>query len=144
MKKRGFTMVELMIVIAIIAILASIIMPKMSGARERAKLTACKANFRQILTAMTLYSQENNGYYTPCTTSTQTYYGNCSYLVPEYMRTAPRCPTGQTYTICANHTGLWSAPAGCTLVYSECAPSTHAGLANFCPYTWVGGAIKEN
>ncbi len=51
MNKKGFTLIELMIVIAIISILASIIVPNITRARARAQLTACIANLKQILTA---------------------------------------------------------------------------------------------
>jgi len=47
-KKTGFTMIELMIVIAIISILATIIIPKMTGARDKSKLEACKTNLKHI------------------------------------------------------------------------------------------------
>jgi len=141
--KNGFTMVEVIIVVAIIAVLASIIMPKFTGARNKAKLTACKANIRQIATAMELYAAANNGKYTPCATSSLTYYTGCYYLVPEYMKTAPLCSTGHTYDIAANHPGLRSAPAGCILVYSMCYSAPHS-LPDFCPYYWVGGSIREN
>jgi len=58
-KKRGFTMVELMIVIAIISVLATIIIPKMSGARDSSKLEACKLNLRHIATAVSMYMNDN-------------------------------------------------------------------------------------
>jgi len=61
MKKRGFTMVELMIVIAVISVLATIIIPKFSQSRDRAKLSACKVNLKHIGFAMQMYANDNQG-----------------------------------------------------------------------------------
>lgn len=49
--KRGFTLIEIMIVIAIIAILAGIAIPKITQAREEAQLAACEKNLTTIGTA---------------------------------------------------------------------------------------------
>jgi len=94
-KDRGFTMVELMIVIAIIAVLASIIMPKMTGARNRSTIAACKGNLRQIATAMEMYANENNGNYIPTSYSLPANFcfSNSCYLVSAgYMKSGPKCP----------------------------------------------------
>ena len=146
MKRRGFTMIELMIVVAIISILASIIIPKMTGARDSSKLEACKANLRHIAIAMELYAGDNNGKYTPWDGqgSGRVDYG-LSYLTPGYLREAVRCPYGWSYTITANHPGFRSAPAGSTLVYNETSGGVHSpGIPAYCPYYWVGGTVKVN
>jgi prepilin-type N-terminal cleavage/methylation domain-containing protein/prepilin-type processing-associated H-X9-DG protein len=59
MKKRcGFTLIELLVVIAIIAILASILFPVFAQARERARMSACMSNMRQIGTSLMMYVQD--------------------------------------------------------------------------------------
>src|SRR6266516_950730 len=56
--RRGFTLIELLVVIAIIAILAAILFPVFAQARERARLSACLSNTRQIGTALMMYTQD--------------------------------------------------------------------------------------
>jgi prepilin-type N-terminal cleavage/methylation domain-containing protein/prepilin-type processing-associated H-X9-DG protein len=58
---RAFTLIELLIVIAIIAILAGIAIPALTSALERAKVTKDMSNLRQIGTATQMYMNDNNG-----------------------------------------------------------------------------------
>jgi prepilin-type N-terminal cleavage/methylation domain-containing protein len=58
--RRGFTLIELLVVIAIIAILAAILFPVFAKAREKARMTACLNNQKQIVTAILMYAQDHD------------------------------------------------------------------------------------
>src|SRR5438445_50108 len=52
---NGFTLVELLVVIAVIAILAALLLPALARAKASAKSAACKSNLRQLGIALTVY-----------------------------------------------------------------------------------------
>lgn len=57
----AFTLIELLIIIAIIALLATLTLPVISSAIERSNAAICLANLRQVASAGLMFAQENNG-----------------------------------------------------------------------------------
>ena len=59
-KSNAFTLIELLIVIAIISLLAAILFPVFAGVRERARQSSCASNLKQIGFAVMQYTQDND------------------------------------------------------------------------------------
>lgn len=60
---KGFTLIELMVVIAIISILAIMLLPALSRAQQKARGMECVNNLRQLYLANSMFADENNGRY---------------------------------------------------------------------------------
>lgn len=60
MKRVGFTLVELLVVIAVIAILVAMVLPVARVVKQQAKAVMCKSNLKQLSTALTIYENENS------------------------------------------------------------------------------------
>src|SRR2546430_8020964 len=62
----GFTLVELLVVIGIIAVLISILLPVLGRVRRSANTLKCSSNMKQIATALIMYMQDNKNRMPPC------------------------------------------------------------------------------
>ena len=60
--KKGFTLIELIVVIVIIGILAAIAVPRFMGAQDRARIGACDSDINIVMKALALYEVERSSY----------------------------------------------------------------------------------
>jgi prepilin-type N-terminal cleavage/methylation domain-containing protein len=98
---RGFTLIELMIVISIIAVLAAILIPNFLHARAESQTAACEANERQIAVALEEYAVDTGGIYPPTQAVAPGMFGGAGNV---YMNGTPLDPLNGTtynYTITA-------------------------------------------
>ncbi len=92
MKKQmnqGFTLVEIMIVVAIIGLLAAIAIPSFVKSRNQTRLNSCVNNLRQIDSAKEQWALETNASAGDAVTKSE---------VDDYMKKVPACPSNGTYT----------------------------------------------
>ncbi|MFA5499633.1 MAG: prepilin-type N-terminal cleavage/methylation domain-containing protein [Candidatus Omnitrophota bacterium] len=90
LRKKGFTLVEIMIVVAIIGLLAAIAIPNFVRARTQAQTQACIANLKQIEGAKQVYALDTGAASTVTPAEGD--------LVPTYIKRAPACPAAGAYT----------------------------------------------
>src|SRR3569833_155025 len=92
-RRRGFTLIEIMIVVSIIGMLLAIAVPNFVKAREKSRATSCQQNMTQIISAKERWAMDNNR---PATDTPSM----VELAVPGlYMRNTPLCPSGGTYTV---------------------------------------------
>ena len=100
--RRGFTLVEIMIVVLIIGILLAIAVPNFIRAREGSRAKSCQGNLKQIESAKEQWAMDTKAATTATPAMTD--------LTPNYVKITPMCPSSGTYTI-----GAMSASPTCSI-----------------------------
>ncbi|MBM3462750.1 MAG: prepilin-type N-terminal cleavage/methylation domain-containing protein [Armatimonadetes bacterium] len=113
--RKGFTLIELMVVIAIIAILSSILLPNFVKARSQGRLAGCKTNLRNLASAIESYSADNANRYP----------SSLNVLTPGHISIIPTCPSAGKNAPYLNSYAARSNPDGYSLM---CGGSHHGEL----------------
>src|SRR5262245_31071045 len=92
-RTRGFTLVEIMIVVAIIGLLMAVAIPNIRSAMERARMQACAANRKNIDGAKVQWAADNRRPLTDVPTDPELF-GKTAYIEHK-----PDCPAGGVYAL---------------------------------------------
>ena len=96
-RHRGFSLIELIVVIGIIAVLLGLLFPTLAGTRASSKAIVCQSNMRQIGVAMAAYANENKGWLFPPDDGNFTNLAPVNHRWPQIvMHTPPPADTSST------------------------------------------------
>jgi len=96
--KKGFTLIEMLLVVLILAVLASIVIPRMAESAADAKAAKCDANRANLISALERYALENDGAYPADQTAFDSVILNSTTYFPHG---AAVCPHGDDYVFVA-------------------------------------------
>jgi type IV pilus assembly protein PilA len=142
---RGFSLVELLIVVAIILIIVAIAIPNMVHARMAANQAAAVSNVRSITTAaLTYQSTYQNGFPPDLDVLGGTGVGNCNsaILLDEVVAAVPHSKSGYQFSYTGENGNVPTSPAGCGapgfngyFIVATPIVESVTGLASFCSFT---------
>jgi len=101
-RRKGFTLVEIMIVVSLIGLLAALMVPSFIKSRQRSAQTACINNLRQIDSAKGQWALETKQVASALPTDVNLFGPGL------YLKKKPECPAGGLYTV-----DIVSIPASC-------------------------------
>jgi prepilin-type N-terminal cleavage/methylation domain-containing protein/prepilin-type processing-associated H-X9-DG protein len=154
----AFTLVELMMVVAVIGVLAAIMLPAMAAAREAARRKSCISNLKQVGLALHIYAEENANKFPPTDDQHLVLMFEGSMMYPEYISDAMllACPSDPEYQPATNFTLQQTHPEDGTrrgTVHPDCISSmsyVYTGflmtsddelLGNLVAYTWLSTVL---
>ncbi|RYG37884.1 prepilin-type N-terminal cleavage/methylation domain-containing protein [bacterium] len=108
-RRRGFTLVEILVVLAIVGVLAGLTFSVASAVRNRTIHTVCATNLHQLGTALHLYANDHDGWVPPATTSNSPF-GQFEGVSPAELEASPRVLVAAMHPYAKNDE-IWFCPA---------------------------------
>ncbi|MCX5665673.1 MAG: type II secretion system protein [Candidatus Omnitrophica bacterium] len=140
-RRKGFTILELLIVIAVIGILVGIAMPRFKGLQDEGNIAKAKGELRMLQTAVISYQMHNNNTLPAALTQVQS---TTPQIAPTVLPTDPFGGAAYGYVVAGDYFVIYSAGPGTT---AGTATVTSAGVASDtqkCIYVTNGSPVDTN